>query len=443
MGSMREQSRVLTPAPAPALKLDGGQVFTDVHPLLEGRQTTKSYRTSSVGNLVEGTPEDEFLTVTRNGFQANTRFDSGHPFHTTKTQVSFAHPDFRKTVYNYDGKFLSEWWGPLVLNPHRLGSRPNVVDYFGTYVPVLTEQESTFYGGKAVAATIPTSPQADTAVNLAELLREGLPTFLASVVTEQRVRGFRSLGDGYLETQFGWLPFIGAIQEVVDALRNANDIVFQYVRDSGRLVRRRWEHPAIVEGIAPSQKALSAMSVFQIPGVRNGHGLYADELVRVSTETLIRQRIWFSGAYMYGVAVGDDLVAKLTQFEQLSNKLLGTRVTPEVLWNLAPWSWLVDWISTLGQTIGNLSAFANDELVMHHGYLMRETISQVTVRTESFQLRWNNGTIPPSRATYRRVTKERVKASPFGFALKPSQFTGRQWSILAALGLTQSRRVLP
>jgi hypothetical protein len=33
--------------------------------------------------------------------------------------------------------------------------------------------------------------------------------------------------------------------------------------------------------------------------------------------------------------------------------------------------------------------------------------------------------------------KERIKATPFGFGLVDSDFTNRQWAILAALGITR------
>jgi hypothetical protein len=38
--------------------------------------------------------------------------------------------------------------------------------------------------------------------------------------------------------------------------------------------------------------------------------------------------------------------------------------------------------------------------------------------------------------------KRRIKSTPFGFGLSPGSFTARQWSILAALGMTRGPRSL-
>jgi len=123
----------------------------------------------------------------------------------------------------------------------------------------------------------------------------------------------------------------------------------------------------------------------------------------------------------------------------VARKLLGADVDPEVLWDLAPWSWAVDWFSSVGDVIHNLSAYSSDGLVLRYGYIMEHSIVRDTY-TYSGDL----GLIPRCNFTGRPadlvVTSEkklRRRSSPFGFGLAMSELTTRQKAILAALGLSR------
>jgi hypothetical protein len=135
-----------------------------------------------------------------------------------------------------------------------------------------------------------------------------------------------------------------------------------------------------------------------------------------------------------------SLWSRIEGYEQLSNKLLGTRVNPEVVWNLTPWSWVVDWFVDLGQIMSNASRLSEDGLVLRYGYLMSHTVDE-DLRT-AVNARFSGGDISPVTTIARRETKERVKATPFGFGLNTLDFTAKQWAILYALGLTKGDRRL-
>lgn len=156
----------------------------------------------------------------------------------------------------------------------------------------------------------------------------------------------------------------------------------------------------------------------------------------MSETVTLQRRIWFSGAYTYHLHDGDSSSQKLKGFEQKFNHLFGLRLTPEVIWNLAPWSWLADWNFNIGSNISNATALSQDGLVMRYGYLMCDTVV-----TRSSTLRGaftTTGTLPPFTTSFVQHRKERVKATPYGFGLNPASFNGRQWAILAALGMTKT-----
>jgi len=155
-----------------------------------------------------------------------------------------------------------------------------------------------------------------------------------------------------------------------------------------------------------------------------------------SREWVTSKRVWFDGAFTYYYPTGDSLLDVGKRADFLLNQLVGQRIDADVLWNLQPWSWLADWYVNIGTNIANASALTEDGLVMRYGYLMTETISDHVITING--PRTKSGYAGPFKTIYRTVVKERVKASPYGFALNPSGFTARQWAILAALGFTKA-----
>jgi hypothetical protein len=152
-------------------------------------------------------------------------------------------------------------------------------------------------------------------------------------------------------------------------------------------------------------------------------------------------RYVFSGAYTYSLDVGSGLLARAEAFEQKANLLFGTRITPEVLWNLAPWSWLIDWFGTVGTLLGNLTAFSDDSLVLRYGYLQRHVVGTRLLSSGS-PMNFSSGTIGTVSNVLGYESKERWRATPYGFGLNPSLFSAKQWAILAALGMTKAPRTL-
>jgi len=304
-------------------------------------------------------------------------------------------------------------------------------------IPKISSSELSLWGGRAITGASPTSPSANLSQFAGELLADGLPAWIGVSTLNNRAQAFRSLGGEYLNVEFGWRPFVSDINKLVSSLMTASKQLSQYKRDSGRVVRRRFSFPTdIVTTESSVNHQYGITPVFGFGDVLAPHT--GGEPISVSDR--VATRYWFSGAFTYHLDVGDDLLNRLSKYEQLGNKLLGTRITPATLWELAPWSWLVDWRATIGTSLSVASAFQEDGLVMKYGYLMRHTVAERTVsarvfgKTEEYKLTVTNA--------YRTERKERVAATPFGFGLSTDDFTVRQWAILAALGFTRAPRSL-
>jgi len=214
-------------------------------------------------------------------------------------------------------------------------------------------------------------------------------------------------------------------------------LVKQYLRDSGQVVRRRFSFPpayTVSEAIVNPDDGLG--------GPNNVGGLF-DTSPAVPWGQVVRRREtsvhrWFSGSFTY-YAPAQMFADTLSGHAQVAKRMLGLDLTPDLLWELAPWSWAVDWFSSTGAAISNLSALASDGLVMRYGYIMEHTRVQDTY-TLIGSTKFSSGyTGRPAPLVFISETKIRRRANPYGFGLTMAGLNGRQKSILAALGLSRLR----
>jgi hypothetical protein len=313
---------------------------------------------------------------------------------------------------------------------------------------------------------IPTKSEAGASTALSELLGEGFSSLLPSLrdpksyksaLQEQIGRARKpgreldpsrdlshhtgsvadnlnptDVGKADLYTEFGILPIIADAQKMVRSLKKANAIIRQYERDSGRRVRRRVHLPAVT---STTESKVQPYEINLGPALTN-YGLARRGDVTLTSYR--REEWWFSGAFTYFVETRPGILNELERFEQLGNKLLGTRLTPDVLWNLAPWSWLVDWFTTVGSSLTNVVAFQNDGLVMPYGYAMRRVRISTVASTVLYRPDFPAKDLLTFRNTFMVDQKERVQATPYGFGLDLGMLNPRQWAILASLGLTRA-----
>jgi len=304
-------------------------------------------------------------------------------------------------------------------------------------IPIDLEAKMLQRGATAIARTIPTNPVAGAAQFLGEL-RERLPALPGRELIRSKGDSSR-LADEYLNLEFGLKPLIGDLQKFGEAVRTSNKVLEQLRRDAGRLVRRRYEFPeettskTTVTAAVP-YPPLRTGSTGGYSGASDGVG----QLTKTETETY---RYWFSGAYTYQYKDSDHrIVEKLARMEQDANRLFGLRLTPELIWELTPWSWAVDWVSNIGDVVHNVSAFSRDGLVMVYGYMMCEYTHRIDYTLDGMQ--FYRSPTSPLKQSFETKVKKRLKATPYGFGLDIDGFTTRQWAILGSLGISQGRGLL-
>lgn len=277
-------------------------------------------------------------------------------------------------------------------------------------------------GATAISRCIPTNPIFNLSTALGEA-REGFPR-LGLNTWQDRAFQARRAGDDYLNYEFGWKPLVGEIETFFNMVKNSDRILKQYEAGSGKRLHARYAFPDEVEydvyeewGRLPVPTLIDATDLGNSPG-------------RFTATTTTKTKRWFEGVFTYHLPAAGTLDGYLAR----ANKLAGVRLTPETLWELAPWSWAADWFSNSGDVISNVSRFMEDGLVMPYGYIMETKTIEV-----SCDLRHISYFCYPGdhhfNQTWTTSVKTRRKATPFGFGFDWDGLTPRQGAIMSALGL--------
>lgn len=404
-----------------------------------GRDATFSRRINSTGTIDQGltpycTGIERTVSTGHDFFRIGRRStglrDIGGPFESTKVEISgFQGPE---TVTQMRGDGVKYQYENVILLPSVDVATPmqkwddyttesNFNGGFTTYgEPGLSHPQLHAYGAKAISQFSPLNPIADTSTTIAEFLSErqffSIPGQAGSLPGE------------YLNYMFGIAPTVSYAKDLRDAMVNKERYLEQLSRDSGRVIRRRG---IVSDETSTESSAVSGKFVQAIGYTPNSAVMPSGTLI---TTTTTSRKVWFSGAFTYYLPREGTRLRSVAELD----KLYGVKVNVDTAWELLPFSWLVDYKSSAGSVLANLSAFGADGLIMPYGYIMATTKVETQYELRARYVPFEFGPSYPRTVFARMVktTKQRVPASPFGFGILPDDLTTRQKSILVALGLT-------
>lgn len=343
-------------------------------------------------------------------------FYSGGPLSISKYGVEFSGD---VGTYRQDGSQpLRTFTGMLCHRPVISGVQP---------LQVWTGQE---YGAEAWAKAKPGQPGIDLAQSIAEL--KELPSFILGL---QNAFGratrltLKDLGDTQLTYWMAVMPLVNDLKNLHKTWKNQEAILAQLVRDNGRPVRRRRK---LLKTNSTSTVTLAGNQGYTMGPVDQ---LYQEGLLTRTTST--SKDVWFSGRFQYYIPD----VGTVGWRRRAIRELYGIKPSVRLLWELTPWSWLIDWFISVGDVLGNLEDDLAENLVAHYAFLMASVRTSVR---EDFvvPVRGQNGRFAPGRSTViqRWETKSRSVASRYGFGLTLDEdLSPRQIAILGALGLQRIR----
>ncbi len=348
-----------------------------------------------------GVANSETVTDQTNNF-VNGHWNGGGPFDLTRSTVHFQ--GIGQVVGNSNFQGSARIHNPVGTNPPALipPAHPSTAQLKAD-------------GVTAIARTEPTNPAFDLSVFLGELRAEGLPNLPGHTVME-RTKLAKASGSEYLNIEFGWSPLVRGVRDFCKTVANSDKILGSYQEQANQVIKRNYDWPAE----ETTQAYATTHGMYPGAGFFTGGGHHER----------IFKRKWFEASYIYYLPVGSSQNAKNQRFASYARKLLGVDLSPEVLWNLSPWSWAADWFGNVGDVMHNVSAFGTDGLVLRDGYIMCHS-GKIEVDSGSF---WNLNQV-------RTITVERKTrhvAAPYGIGFSGASLSTRQIAILGALGLSRT-----
>jgi len=378
-----------------------------------GAATNYSY--SSRPTFTSPWSASSFTMQNQSGFVVSTghdtrllgsRFDVGGPFFLKKEETSYA-------PWIASG---NRYRGPVLVG---------AADSISGYPDWSDTSQLDAKGATALSRAMPNQPHSQMVVAVGELASDGVPKMFGSGLLKAKTAFLRGSGDEYLNYEFGWRPLVKDLKEFASSVINAHQHIDGYVKQSRRKLRRAYTYK-------PSRTTSTLSRTFSgcHPTVASATG-WRDAVQTTS------YRCWFSGAFVYYVPMGNDQWSRMRRYQGYARKLFGLELTPEVVWELAPWSWAADWFTNVGDVMNNVSSLGSDGMVMQYGYVCEESISSLSITQKATLDGAGSGT---TTAMHTKCVKQRRPANPYGFGVEEASLSARQLAIISALGFTRGHR---
>lgn len=303
----------------------------------------------------------------------------------------------------------------------------------------------------------------------------------------QRALTFKNLGSEYLNYVFGWAPFVGDLRKMYYLWHDIDKRMAQIVRENGKPLTRKarvlsettverggsvsslheiTDNDAALEyDWTPKSVHLPSRTLRNLRGTRLQvdddqlsesrpfpfYGVFgAPSSLALKGTTLhsvmrvSQTKEWFTGKFRYYIPdVGSSQWNKATRLA-----LFGAIPTPSTVWELMPWSWLIDWFTNVGDVISNLSpnAVGGTPALLMSG--IHRTVFQKTQHFVSTNVedpvgvnvgKWKGGsyTFESNDLTF---SKSRIgSGNPYGLNLKIDSLSKSQLAVLAALGISRGK----
>jgi len=441
-------------------RINGGQILGGLYQTGNGATVNTPFQQSINTNYVaeklisQGHPFAQKRKKTSAWVRRFNRYygkrDVGGPFSVQRREVNCV-PAFIKNG-STNSSHVGSWWdyNGAVWHESTPNGVPTPLMLSGLITPSVMNAKGTIGWAKYK----PTKSQVGIGQTLGELRTLGGLPINAKMISEirdlgkalatplQSLRGtlgregagglIRPIGSAHLGYQFGVKPFVKDLQDLSKAVLNFDKRLAQLARDNGRGVRRKGR-------VSMDDVLLDLGLSGGSAGKRARPILAAQAWNGITTASSTRRtslEFWFSARFRYWLdptRLGYGGIPTRER-HQLTRILYGIDPTNvHLIWQLMPWSWLIDWVVPLGPLIDNLVNDHTDHLTADYAYIMGRSVT--------YEEHYVEGSImgQPFRTTTTilNIVQQRAVASPYGFGLSFTGFSLSQLAILAALGVTR------
>lgn len=289
-------------------------------------------------------------------------------------------------------------------------------------------------GNSALSMARPASPSVSLLTSAGELYTDGLPTVPDLIRWRTTLEQLKALGTyadlvrrggrDYLAYNFAWSPLKAEIRRYYRQVVKSDEILQQALRAS--------QNHSIRVGHSYPIDADTTTSLGTVSVVRWVDSYPAGGVVPGGVTATRLRKVWFEGKYLYFPPVSKSARDASRGFSNYAKNVLGLELTPEVLWNLTPWSWFSDWLTNTDTVMASVSDLLSDGMVPVEGFVMSHSRREAVKAQHTASSSWT-----PASCRVLAETKTRFMMVPYlGFGGTGS-LTTRQSSILAALGISR------
>lgn len=284
--------------------------------------------------------------------------------------------------------------------------------------PPLMDLSSTPHGATLWNRMKPAKPTLSTGIFIGEL--RDLPRLLYA-----RLEGIRTISDFFLAVQFGWRPLIQDIMNMLNFYERISAQIDFILNNIGKPLHREAvitvpdRSGTIYQSSGTTECWIDPTNGYKYFGGSPNYSKYKNKF-----SFTLKQRVRGTGMFVFYFDRG-----RIPDRIELAGKLSGLQLTPALVWELLPWSFLIDYFSNVGDILNNLVTEVADSQVSLYCYSQMET-------NRDYKWESTDGYHTVSVSRY-FDTKVRDKVSPFGLATFSTALTNMQLTILAALGISR------
>lgn len=265
-------------------------------------------------------------------------------------------------------------------------------------------------------------------------IASGIPFQSIPVYLWRQLSDFRNLGSEYLNVVFGWKPFVNDLRQMYNLWKTIDNQMAKIIRENGKGIRRK----ATISDVTSTTQTTTHYTVPYVQCIGNPPITTGSTDYTVTTRT--RSKEWFVGKFQYYIP---DTSSSLWNARARA-ALFGALPTPELLWNVLPWTWLIDWFSNVGDCLSNMSVNAVDNLICRYSFVMRHTATETEYATHvvhpASQTSTNIWPKVDHTLTGRVFDESKLRmggGNPFGLNVQFGDLSAYQLGILGALGLSR------
>lgn len=304
---------------------------------MPSRLRTRTLKTALPGTYKVVRLSDGHIIVNGTGHSGNSEIERtndvtmpppyiiDHPFTCVKEGVKDGQLRLNGTIPYYLAgyEYRLQGWNPA--NRSSYSYRPNI-----------TPVNWAYWKTKALANLNPNAPVVDIPLFIFEF--KDFPAMLKNLgnILSKRMHP-RDIPEGWLAYSFGWKPLVSDLLSLFDFTKQMNDRA-AYLRrlEHGGKIRRSLGGGVVQHSITPNGYGVTLST----PAGQNA--------LKADVELLETQRVWFTA----NAKLLDTLPELPSEMKSLTrNIVLGLSVNPSTVWNMIPWSWLIDYMANIGDVM--------------------------------------------------------------------------------------------